>query len=575
MATPARETLLLCWAAMALVLAVTCTNVAGLLLARTETRSRELSIRASLGASRGRLARQLMIESLVLALSGAVAGLVLASWSGPLLIQLIPEASLMSRLDEAGLNPSVLGFTILLACVTCGLFGLAPAWRGCSADLRAGLTENARTATESRTGVRLRGGVQVVQLALTVVLLAGAGLMVRSISHLYRVPLGFDADRLLTVRSQLVRGEPFSRDLGVRPAGNAPGQMMHQWALTERALRFPEAAIRRVTQVPGVESAAMAVMGLPMYRTFWYDFAVDGKPMPAPGQPSPIAGEFWAVTPSYFATMGIGVVAGRALRGSDTVGRPRVAVINHYMARKVWPQEANVVGRRVATDNDAGYEIVGVVRDVRVWPLEERSNQVYVALAQHVQPYYEDFPASFRLGFDLIVRTSGDPRALGPAVTDALARAEPAAPIDDVLPYSSVVSATFGPWRSTLWLFALNGALALALSAIGLYGMVSFSVTQRTREIGIRVALGASGAAVVRLMVGRALGLAALGLCFGMIAAFWGNRLVANRLYGVTANDPVTLVGVAMVLLGVAAVATWLPARRAARVDPADTLRVE
>lgn len=568
----ARPRLMRAWAAMALVLLVAWANVAGLLLARAESRKREFAVRASLGARRGRLARQLLTESALLALAGGTAGLLLAYWGTAMLTRLLPSAELIQRIDEASIDLTVLAFTVAASLASGLVFGLAPAWRGSAVDLRGALTESARTVTESKTGLRVRNALVACQLALSLVLLAGAGLMINSLWRLSRQPLGFEPARVLTFQSALPQAPPYATDLGIGPVVRDV-IYQHRWRLTDRTFSFPKRLAERLRAVPGVEHAAVTVYGLPLISAWGgHAFTVDGQP---PGSEQQRANmRLLRITPDYFAAMQIPMLQGRDFRDTDDAGAARVVVISRYMAETLWPGTPSVIGRRITVDGSSR-EVIGVVGDVRLWPGREIASQLYVPLAQSVEaPDHED-PADLALVFNAVVRTGSDPGTFGRAAVAALQDVEPGAPVKGPRAYESVVTEALAPTRATLWLLSLNAAVALLLAAVGLYGVLAYSVVQRTHEIGVRMALGASQRAVVRLVLRRAFLVGLSGTAVGCVAAYWATQLIENQLYEVTASDPATFGVVVIFLLAVALLAAYLPARRAAAVDPIRALRCE
>ncbi len=571
-----RSTLLPLWGAVGLVLLIACANVANLLLARAGSRKREIAVRTAVGAGRARLVRQLLTESILLALAGGAAGLILAFWSADLLNGLLPRK--MSRLDEASVDLRVLGLALVVSLLTGILFGLAPALQGSKVDLNDALKDAGRSSSEGRAGMRLRGALVVVQVGLSLVLLAGAGLMVNSLWRLYRLRLGFNPDHVLTLRCWLPTTPPYVAPLGIRETAPSPGVSFRQesWALSPQAIRFPEQVVETLKKLPGVESVAASVYGLPMRRSIGSRFRIEGQPAPSPEQAERMGGWGWAVTPDYFRTMGIRLVEGRAFNEGDTQNAPGVVIINQSLARTIWPSEPSAIGKRIILDYlNRPFQIIGVANDVRAWPRERVAGQIYIPLTQCWRPSYAGMEMPLRLEHWFVVRTRSNPKALAAAVSKAIHEEDKGQPVDEIHTYEEVISEQFGPWRKTMLLLGLFAGLALLLSAVGIYGVVSYAVTQRTHEIGVRVALGASPGEALWLVMRSGLRFAVLGVAVGAGAAHWLTRLISSQLYGVAPTDPLTFASVAAVLLIVAMLACYIPARRATKVDPMVALRYE
>jgi predicted permease len=571
LARPARQTLAVAWGLVAIVLLVACANVASLLLARTEARARELAVRASLGAGRLRLVRQMLVESLLLSAAGGLAGLALAYCAPAVLGRLIPDVETMSRVDEAHVNVTVLGFAVLTSVVAGLAFGIAPAWRGSAVNIRGALAASARRATEHRGAVRARHALLVGQIALSMALLVGSALLLNSIWRLHRAPLGFEPARVLALHAPLPSAPPFARDLGIVDYYGGAVKL-HEWTLTDRAVRFPQSVVTRVGHLPGVEHAAVAV-GLPMLFTLTAPFTIEGQPQQT--EPQPVRGWRWLITPGYFDTMGIPLIQGRRFADSDVQGHAPVAIINRAMAHAYWPGRTSVVGEHIRVGDPAQVrEIVGVVGDVRALPTQETSNQIYVPLAQDNDPAYIETAVN-RLDFHVLVRSRSDPGALARDVEAAIAGIEPSAPLQEVQPLSRTVARAFAPWRSTTWLFGLSAGLAVLLAMIGLYGVMAYTVKQRTHEIGVRMALGADPRRVRVMVLRRAAWVIVAGIGVGLAGARAATTLLEHRLYGVSATDVWTLTSVAGLLAAIAIVASYVPARRAAAIDPIQALRCE
>jgi predicted permease len=524
----------------AIVLLIACANVANLLLARAVQRKREIAIRLALGASRGRLARQLLADSAVLGVLGGAAALLITLWVGPVL-----SASLLSdSTTTAGLDTRVLLFAAVAVLVTVVLAGFAPAYHASAPDLSAALKSGEREGTFQRSPVRT--GLLVGQVALTLVLLTGAGLFVSSLRHVQGLRLGFDADRLIVASVDLQR-------LGYkRAAANALYEEMRE----------------RVKRLPGVSGASLAV-GHP----FGWAFAVtlfvpglDSLPRAPSGGPY-----FEAVTPDYFRTMGAVMRRGRTLVPTDVAGAQRVAVVNETMARRYWPGQ-DPLGKCLKIISPAApcTEVVGVVEDARLNQVTDEGGaiQYFIPLAQADSVTSSPVTA-------LLVRTNGPADALVGAVRRTIQETAADLPYPSIDPMPRLFASQLRPWRLGSVLLSLFGALGLVLSAIGLYGVHSYVVSQRTQEMGIRIALGAGRRDILELVMGQALRVTGWGLVLGSAGALAVGRAIASLLYGVKPHDPLVLSLVILILGAVAAVASYLPARRATNVDPMVALRSE
>ena len=523
----------------AIVLLIACANVANLLLARAVQRKREIAIRLALGASRRRLARQLLADSAVLGVLGGVAALLITLWIGPVL-----SASLLSdSTTRPGLDTRVLLFATVAVLVTTMLAGFAPAYHASAPDLSSALKSGEREGTFQRSHTRT--GLLVGQVALTLVLLTGAGLFVSSLRHVQGLRLGFDADRLIVASVDLQR-------LGYKhAAANALYEDMRE----------------RVKRLPGVSGASLAV-GHP----FGWAFAVtlfvpglDSLPRAPSGGPY-----FEAVTPDYFRTMGAAVRRGRALFPTDIAGAQRVAVVNETMARRYWPGQ-DPLGKCLKIISPAApcTEVVGVVEDARLNSVtDEGAIQYFIPLAQADSVTSSPVTA-------LLVRTKGPADALVGAVRRTIQETAADFPYPSIDPMPRLFASQLRPWRLGSILLSLFGALGLVLAGVGLYGVHSYVVSQRTQEMGIRIALGAGRREILGLVMRQALRVTGWGLALGTAAALVVGRAIASLLYGVKPHDPLVL-SVVMVILGaVAAVASYLPARRATNVDPMVALRYE
>ncbi len=539
-----RVSLLVLLGAVGLVMLIACANVANLLLARAAAREGEVAVRVALGAGRGRLIRQLLAESVVLALLGGLAGLVLAVWGTGALVALEPQG--IPRLGEVRVDATVAAFTLGVSLLAGVLFGLAPAVQVTRSGLFGSLREGGRGALTGRGSARLRNTLVVAEMALAVMLLAGAGLLIRSFVRLQSVDPGFRTEGALSFTLSLpdaaYRGEP------------------------QRAA-FYERLQERLAALPGVREAA-AVSELPMGGSARFlTFAVEGADPVQPGREP--ASQILRATPGYFRAMGIPVERGRAIAPQDRAGAPRVMVMNREAARRFFPGR-DPVGRRIllalgADTATVSWEVVGVVGDVRQFGMNEDAQPaMYFPQAQAPEG-----------SMGVVLRTAVAPLSVAGAVRREVQELDPDLPVNDLQPLEQLTAESVSQPRFYMLLLTIFAGVALALAAIGIFGVISYGVAQRTREIGVRVALGADPASVLRIVVGGALGLAGLGVGIGLLGALAGTRVLAGLLFGVTATDPATYAGVAALLLGVAALASWLPARAATRVDPAIALRAE
>ncbi len=538
----ARTPLLVLLGAVGFVFLIACANVANLLLARATTRAREVAIRTSMGASRGRLTRQLLTESLVLAVSGGVGGLLVA-WGAIRLLVTHGPAS-VPRLELVQIDGTVVAFGALLALGTPLLFGLGPAWSAARANLH-GLMKDAGRATGGGLGrFGVRAALVVSQVALSLVLLIGAALMVRSLRRWLAVDPGFDGQHVLTFRLQLPEAS--------YPTG-------------PKQVAFYSEFERSLAALPGAEAVGGSV-AMPRTGADWTrSFRVEGFD-PGPTGASPW-GDFRIVTPGYFRALGIRLVKGRGFENGDDAEARRVAVVDDVMAERYWPGQ-DPIGKRIGLGGDdrvSWYDVVGVARHViQNTPRDDRRTQFYVALAQ--------MPGS-RLTF--AVKAKGEVQGLEASVRAALRRLDPAQPIFAVKPMSALMADSASQPRFLMAMLVLFACVAGTLAAIGIYGVMTFAVSQETREIGIRLALGAGAGRVRGLVLRRGLALAGTGVVFGVVASLATGRLLASQLFQVSPSDPVTLAGVALGLVTVAAGACWVPARRATTVDPLTALKAD
>lgn len=544
----ARPALLTLLAAVATLLLVACANVANLLLVRAESRRRELAVRSALGAGRGRLVRQLLAEGLLLALGGGALGLLAAALGVPALLAMSPDS--LPRHADIAIDRVVCGGTLLLALATGLVFGLVPALQATGSRLYATLKEGGeRGGGGTRAHGRLRRALVAVEVALAVVLVVGASLLLQSFWHLRQVEVGFRSDHVLTLDLAL----PESR-----------------YADTASVVGFYTALEERLAGLPGVVQVG-AVSHLPLTGMVGnWDVEVEGHPV-RPGDPAPSPNVNMA-TPGYYRALRIPLERGRSFLPSDDGRAPPVAVVNGTMARRLWPGE-DPVGRRfkVVGDSTPWMTVIGVAHDTRSWGLTTEPR------AEYTLPAYQ-LPTTLRTvrrSLTVVIRTAGDPLAQAAPARREIAALDRDLAVSNLRTLDQVVTDSIGQRRFTMLLLGLFGAVALALAVIGIYGVTAYGVAQRTREMGIRLALGAAPAAVRSLVLGEGMRLALVGLGGGMALALVGGRALSSQLYGVGSADPATYLGLAAVLLLVAAVATYLPARRATRVHPAITLRAE
>lgn len=537
-----RPALLVLLGTVAFVLLIACANVANLLLARGAAREREIAIRAALGAGRSRLIRQLLTESVLIAVLGGAAGLLIANWGLKVLVALSPDD--IPRRDQIGIDLRVLGFTLLISLVTGLVFGLVPSLQASRLDLNGSLKEGGRGASGGGQS-RLRSALVVFEVALSFVLLVGAGLMIRSFIRLHKVDLGFNPDHLVAMNFQLSR---------LKYQGRQSAQFFRQ-------------LVERVESLPGVEAAggitAVFIEGLPNSS----NFTIEGRPPLPAAEQTEAPTDF--VTPSYFRTMGIPLLRGRELSEQDGPDSQRVVIINNTFARRFWPTE-DPVGKRFKfgdPDSTAPWlTIVGIVGDMR------RTGFDSPVRCEAFLPYTQ---RQFNLFIELVVRTASDPRAIVGPVREIVTSIDPNQPISHVRTMDQVLGGMIAQRRLNTILFALFAGVALVLAAVGVYGVISYSVTQRTHEIGIRMALGAGRGEVLKLVVGNGMTLVGIGIGIGLISAAALTRLMVTLLYGVSPTDPVTFALISAVLAGVALVACLVPARRATKVDPMIALRYE
>jgi putative ABC transport system permease protein len=542
-----RPALILLLGAVSLVLLIACVNVANLLLARAASRGREVAIRTAMGAGRARVVRQLLTESVLLSLGGGLLGLFLA-WAslGPLLKI---SAGSVPQVIPIELDRSVLFFTFLISLITGLVFGIVPALRTAGLDLRGTLNENSRGSTSGPGHHRLRGVLVASEMALAVLLLVGSGLLLRSFSRLQDVPPGFQSDHLL------VADIPLSQTAYSKP---------------EQRYQFFDRLVARAKVLPGVRSAGAASFLPVSGGGSIIHFNITGHPPKTPHDY--VAAGYRTVTPNYLETLGVPLLQGRLLTPRDNEKAPAVVVINATMAKTHFAGE-NPLGKRIQLgampDKDVPtMEIVGVVGDVRPGLGADPQTEMYLPYRQAdlVLPVFQ---------LSLVLRTAADPQLQTSALRSALAEIDPNQPLVNVRTMEDNIATTVAQPRFRTWLIGIFAAVALALAAVGVYGLMSYTVMQRTSEIGIRVTLGAQPEDVFKIVVGEGLRLALAGVGVGVVAALAMTRVLQSFLFGTSAYDPLTFFAVAMLLTIVAVAASFFPARRATLVDPMVALRYE
>jgi putative ABC transport system permease protein len=535
-----QQPLLILAGAVAFVLAIACANAASLLLARATARRHEIALRLALGASRGRIIRQLLTESTVLALAGACAGLLLAWWAKSWLVSLAPGG--IPRLQDPSLDLPVLAFTLIVSMATGVLFGIVPAWQVSGRAVSVDLGESGGRGTPGARSSRTRDVLVAAEICVALVLLVGAGLLLRSFTTLLRVDTGIDTHNLMAFDMFL----------------SGP-RAEHQ----RTQVAFYNDTLRALRSLPGIRSAGAAVT-LPVGGDdFSAGFVVEDRPVP-PGAQPPVAG-YQVVTPEYFHTMGIPIVAGRDFRDSDTREAPPVVMVNETLARQQWPGQ-DPIGRRLrigSNPTDPWMNVVGLVGDIR-----------HLGPATPPRPeVYQSFTANSFSFMAFVVRTNVEPVTVVPSIRAAIARLDPSQPISGVQTMDEHLANSLARPKFMSTLTASFGALALMLSVIGIYGVMTYSVTQRTGELAVRIALGAERRDVVRLVLSKTLRLAVAGVVVGLFAAIGLTRVLSGQLFGVEATDPVTFGAGAMLLVMVALLGGAVPALKAARIDGARVLR--
>lgn len=539
-----KPALLLLLVVVGLVLLIACANIANMLLVKSTARQKEFAIRTALGASQVRLVRQLLTESILLAISGGALGLLLAIWGTDLLVAVSPTTT--PRAQEINLDSTVLGFTVAVSLAAGILFGLAPVAQSFRLSLTDRLKEGSLSIVGGWRNQRMRSLLIVTEVAISLVLLVGAGLLLKSFLRLQQVNPGFSPESLLTMRMSLT---------GTRyETGRQRATFYHQ-------------LVDRIKALPGVQAAG-GIESLPIEgRGAFYSFSIEGRP--APASPLDLSAGFHSATPGYFQTMGTPFLKGRDFTERDDENATNVVIVNETFARKFFSEE-DALGKRVSFGtNDSGdpnwLEIVGVVGDIKHVGLEtEAEPETYV-------PYLQT-PYRF---ITIIVRAATEPASLVAAIRKEALALDPQQPLYDVKPMEQVLEQSIAERRLIMLLLSIFAAVALALAAVGLYGVMSYSITQRTREIGIRMALGAKASDVLKIVIKHGMVMVLIGVAIGLAAAFILTRLMASLLYGVSATDPTTFVVIPLFLLAVALMACLIPARRATKIEAVAALRHE
>jgi putative ABC transport system permease protein len=546
-----RNALFTMFGAVGFVLLIACANVANLLLVRASGRETEIAVRTALGAGRGRIIRQLITESLMLSALGAVIGGIIAGWAVDAIVAVGPQG--LPRLDDIRIDGRVLAFSVVLALITGILFGLAPAFQAARAELGQMLKENIRGSSGRRAAQRTRSLLVVSEMALAVVLLVGAGLLIRSFVKLVHVDPGFRTENIVTFDVSVpTKKYPYDRD----------------------KRRFAAQVQQGLSALPGTQSVAVAFARPLEPQGMRTSFEIAGRP-PAANDKRMVA-DVRPVSASFFSTMGVSLVRGRLFsKVEEAFGPPPVVVITEALAKKYFPNE-DPIGQRITLgishDTAEGKSavttegrIVGIVKDVRQRRLDQAPTPaIYIG--------WGTFPLD---DISFLVRSQAETETVAAGIRERVRAIDPELPIYDLYTMTQAVSQSVAQPRFYMVLLTAFAGLALLLAALGIYGVISYSVSQRTRELGIRIALGATQDRVVRLVLGQGMAMTTTGVLVGLVGAYWLMHLLAAMLYGVGATDVATFVGVAAVLLGVASLASYMPARRAARVDPVSAMRAE
>ena len=531
------DTRALFWAlygAVCFVLLIACVNVANLLLARSGTRSKEIAVRCALGASRFQIIRQLLTESVLLALAGGGVGLVLAIWGLDKLTLIIPPEIPVYHVIH--ISTTVLGFTLLLSVLAGLLFGMAPAWHAAKTSLDETLKESSRASTGGAFRHRILNSLVVGELALALVLLAGAGLFIKSVYHTRNSDHGFNTDHLVTVDLELP-AKPQYKENGQRVA-------------------FYAEVLNNIQSLPGVESVA-GISHHPTYGSFQNGFSIEGQPLPTGVRHF---GDFRQITHDYFNTMGIPLLKGRYPSENDGRSGPFVAIVNEAFVRKYFPDE-NPIGQRLKIDKAVYQEIIGVVGNVK-------SSGQNLNVTPYPPKIYEPIHQLCRSYMSLMVRTQGDPASLSKAIQEAIWRVDPNQPITSIITLDEAIRDSLSIQRFCVFLLSMMAGVALLLAVIGIYGVMAYSVSQRTHEIGIRMALGARADDVINLVMRKGLLLTGIGVGAGLIVSLALSRFLTALLFEISSTDPLTFLLVSGLLFAVSLLASFLPARKASQIEP-------
>jgi putative ABC transport system permease protein len=526
--------------AVGCVLLIACANLANLLLARATARHREISIRAALGAGRGRLIRQLLTESVVLAICGGVTGIILARWGLDGLLALAPTS--LPRISEIHLDSGVLIFSLALSVVTGIAFGIAPALLAARTDMNEALKQGTRGSTEGGIRGRLRSALVVVEVVLALVLLGGAGLLARSFMQLARVDPGFNPENATLLRLSL------------------PGR---KYAQPEQQTAFANGLLERLKALPGVQAVGLT-HSMPLVGDYVLGFVIEGRPAVDPSQePST---NYYAVTPDYFRAMGIRLIRGRVFTPQDDAKAPRVAIINETMARQYFPNE-DPIGKRIHITNgpQTWREIIGIVADIKQYGVDKATS------AQSYEPFAQ-VPFT---SLNVVIRTSGSSAAVLGSLRPAVYAVDKDQPIGAIRPLEEIMAESIARQRFAMLLLTVFSSVALVIAAVGIYGVMAYNVVQRTGEFGIRMALGAQQRDVLRLVLTQGGKLIGLGLLIGLVATLAASYAMRSILFNISAYDPLTLATITIVLAAVALVACFFPANRATKVNPIEALRTE
>jgi putative ABC transport system permease protein len=526
--------------AVGCVLLIACANLANLLLARATARSREISIRAALGAGRGRLVRQLLTESVVLAVCGGIAGIILARWGLDALLALAPTT--LPRISEIHLDSRVLLFSLALSVVTGLVFGIAPAWLAARADVNEALKQGTRGSTEGGARGRLRSALVVIEVTFALVLLGGAGLLARSFIQLANVDPGFTPENATLLRLSL------------------PGK---KYAEKDQQIGFANALVESMKNLPGVQAVGIT-HSMPLVSDYVLSFNIEGRPALDPAESPSL--NYYAVTPDYFRAMGIRLVRGRVFTPQDDARAPRVAIINETMARQFFPNE-NPLGKRIniSTGPDAWREIVGVVGDIKQYGVDKTTS------AQGYEPFAQ-VPFT---SLNVVLRTKGSPAALLGSLRPTVYAIDKDQPVGIIRPLEEIMADNIARQRFAMLLLTVFSGVALVIAAVGIYGVMAYNVVQRTGEFGIRMALGAQQRDVLKLVLTQGGKLIGLGLVIGLLATIGASRAMGSMLFNTSAYDPLTLASITLLLGAVALVACFFPANRATKVNPIEALRTE